>query len=97
MMLVNRIDIKAEHVEIRVHRQRLHEPLQVERLLAPPAPTSRAGDTLKLKVKARLPRVSREMKLVVHHADDRTVADPRLLRINARAHDFLKRTLAQKN
>jgi site-specific DNA recombinase len=38
MTLVNRIDIKAEHIEIRVYRRRLHELLQVRSTdsLAPP-------------------------------------------------------------
>jgi len=48
---------------------------------------------LKLKVKARLQRVSREMKLVVHNAQDRKIADPGLLRIVARAHDFQERLM----
>jgi hypothetical protein len=48
---------------------------------------------LKLKVKARLQRVGREMKLVVHNAEDRAQADPGLLRIVARAHDFQERLI----
>ena len=58
-----------------------------------PGPTSHPGDILKLKVKARLQRVGREMKLVVHNAEDRTAADPGLLRIVARAHDFQERLI----
>jgi hypothetical protein len=42
-------------------------------------------------VKARLQRIGREMKLVVHNAEDRAAADPGLLRIVARAHDFQER------
>jgi len=94
MTLVNRIDIKAEHIEIRVYRQRLHELLQaqsIEPTSATPAPASHPGDILKLKVKARLQRVGREMKLVVHNAEDRTIANSGLLRIVARAHDFQER------
>ncbi len=93
MTLVSRIDIKSEHVEIRVHRRQLHDLLQPESIEPPsahPAPTG-PGDILKLKVKARLQRVGREMKLIVHNADDRTQADPGLLRIVARAHDFQER------
>ena len=56
-------------------------------------PASHAGGILKLKVKARLQRVGREMKLVVHNADDRAAADPGLLRIVARAHDFQERLI----
>ena len=94
MTLVNRVDIKAEHIEIRVYRQRLHGLLQARTLepsLAPLAPASHPGDSLKLKVKARLQRVGREMKLVVHNSEDRAAADPGLLRIVARAHDFQER------
>jgi len=93
LTLVNRVDIKAEHVEIRVYQQRLHDLLQAQSIEPPlpaPAPAG-TGDILKLKVKARLQRVGREMKLVVHNAEDRTIADPGLLRIVARAHDFQER------
>jgi hypothetical protein len=96
MTLVNRIDIRAEHVEIRVYRQRLRDLLRVQsiNLLAPPQPTrDQPGDILRFKVKARLQRVGREMKLVVHNADDRAAADPGLLRIVARAHDFQERLM----
>ena len=44
-------------------------------------------------MKARLQRVGREMKLVVHNAEDRAQADPGLLRIVARAHDFQERLI----
>ncbi len=91
LTLVDRVDIKAEHIEIRIYRQRLHDLLQARSIdpsLAAATPTSHAGGILKLKVEARLRRVGREMKLVVHNADDRVVADPGLLRIIARAHDF---------
>jgi site-specific DNA recombinase len=53
---------------------------------------SQPGDILKLTVKARLQRVGREMKLVVHNAEDRA-ADPGLLRIVARAHDLQERLI----
>ena len=96
LMLISRIDIRAEHVEIRICRQRLHRLLQARALessLADRAPASRPGDILKLKVKARLQRVGREMKLVIHNAEDRAAADPGLLRIVARAHDFQERLI----
>ena len=98
MTLVNRIDIKAEHIEIRVYRQRLHHLLQaqsIEQSLVSPAPACHPGDSLKLKVKARLQRVGREMKLVVQNAEDRAQADPGLLRIVARAHDFQERLVQE--
>ena len=100
LTLVSRIDIRAEHVEIRVCRQRLHDLLQAQSMepsLAPPAPVSHPGDTVKLKVKARLQRVGREMKLIVHNAEDRVAADPGLLRIVARAHDFQERLMQDPN
>ena len=96
MTLVNRVDIKSEHVEIKVCRKRLHDLLQAESIdpsLAAAAPASHPGGILKLKVKARLQRVGREMKLIVHNADDRAAADPGLLRIIARAHDFQERLM----
>ena len=40
--------------------------------MADRAPASHPGDILTLKVKARLQRVGREMKLVVHNTDDQT-------------------------
>ena len=96
LTLVSRIDIRAEHVEIRIYRQRLPRFLQVGPLkssLADLATASRPADSLKLKVKARLQRVGREMKLVVHNAEDRAEADPGLLRIVVRAHDFQERLI----
>jgi site-specific DNA recombinase len=96
LAIVSRIDIRPEHVEIRVYRHRLHDLLQAQSLepsLADRAPASHPGDILKLKVKARLQRAGREMKLVVHNAEDRAAADPGLLRIVARAHDFQERLI----
>jgi DNA invertase Pin-like site-specific DNA recombinase len=92
--LISRIGIQAEHIEIKICRQRLHSLLQSkEPTLAPPVSASKANDILKLRVKARLQRVGREMKLVVHNAEDRAEADPGLLRIVARAHDFQERLI----
>jgi len=65
----------------------------MEACLARTTPASHAAGILKLKVKARLQRVGREMKLVVHNAQDRKIADPGLLRIVARAHDFQERLM----
>jgi site-specific DNA recombinase len=96
MTLVSRIDIKAEHIEIRVFRQSLHDLLQAQSIdLLPPirATRSQPYDILRLMVKARLQRVGREMKLVVHNADHRAASDPGLLRIITRAHDFQDRLI----
>jgi site-specific DNA recombinase len=60
-------------------------------LLRPLATYDQPDNVLRLKVRARLQRVGREMKLVVHNADDRAQADPGLLRIIARSHDFQER------
>ena len=48
-------------------------------------------------MKARLQRVGREMKLIVQNAEDRATADPGLLRIVARAHDFQERLVQDPN
>jgi site-specific DNA recombinase len=96
LMLVSRIDIKPDHVEIHLCRHRLHDLLKqqsAEQSLPSSAPVSQPGVGLTLKVKARLARVGREMKLVVHNAEDRAQADPGLLRIVARAHDFQERLI----
>ena len=93
---ISRIDIRAEHIEIRIHRQRLQRLLQagaMESSLADRAPANGPRDILKLNGKARLQRVGREMKLVVHNAEDQAQADPGLLRIVARAHDFQERLI----
>jgi DNA invertase Pin-like site-specific DNA recombinase len=94
--LVSRVDIRAEQVEIRLYRHRLHDLFQAQSIgsLAPlQANRNESDDMLRLKVKARLKRVGREMKLVVNNADDRTAADPGLLRVVARAHDFQERLM----
>jgi site-specific DNA recombinase len=96
MALVSRIDINEEHVAITVYRQGLHDLLQsksIKQSLTAPAPGSPSGQLLQLNVEARLQRVGREMKLVVHNTNDRTTADAGLLRIIARAHDFQERLM----
>ncbi len=98
MTLVSRVDIKAEDIEIRVYRQRLHGLLRAKSMdsIAPSqANRNKPDDVLRLKVKARLQRVGREMRLVVHNAEDRVQADPGLLRIVARAHDFQERLVEE--
>jgi site-specific DNA recombinase len=61
--------------------------------LAASIAASHSCGLLKLRVKARLQRVGREMKLAGHNADDQRQADPGLLRIIARAHDFQERLM----
>ena len=65
----------------------------MEPFWADPAPASHRGDILTFNVKARLQRVGREMKLVVHNSEDRAAADPGLLRIVSRAHEFQERLI----
>ena len=96
MMLVQRIDITPEHVEIRVYRQGLHDLLaapSIEPTLVPPAPRNYDADVVTFKVEAHLQRVGREMKLVVDNAENQAEADPGLLRIIVRAHDFHERLI----
>src|SRR5262249_13941924 len=91
MALLSRVDIKSDHVEIKLRRQRL-----VELLHAQSTEWTTLGskfdkvseDILTLTVKARLHRVGREMRMLVQNRDHQTLADPGLLRIIARAHDI---------
>jgi site-specific DNA recombinase len=100
MLLLSRIDLKAAHVEIRVHRQQLVELLRPQSM-DPPSPARatdrKSDDILTLTVKARLQRVGREMRLLVENADGQTLADPGLLRVIARAHDFQERLTQDPN
>jgi hypothetical protein len=96
MMLVQRIDITAEHVEIRVYRQALHDLLaaqSIEPILVAPTPRNHDAPVVTLKIEARLQRVGREMKLVVENAANQAEPDPGLLRIIVRAHDFHERLI----
>jgi site-specific DNA recombinase len=96
MMLLQRIDITAEQVEIRVYRQGLYGLLAAQSLettLAALAPRNHDADVVTLKVEARLQRVGREMKLLVDNAENQAEADPGLLRIIARAHDLQERLM----
>jgi len=67
----------------------------------PPSPARatdrKSDDILTLTVKARLQRVGREMRLLVENADGQTLADPGLLRVIARAHDFQERLTQDPN
>ncbi len=99
MMLISRVDIRPDCVEIRIHRSRLVELLgsgSIELVTQQRTPDNEAKDILTLTVRARLQRVGREMKMLVENTDDQTGADPALLRIVARAHDIQER-LTQKS
>jgi site-specific DNA recombinase len=96
MMLVQRIDITPEHVEIRVYRNGLHDllaPKSTQPTLAAPTLRNHDGDVLRLTVEARLQRCGREMKLIVDNAENQAEADPGLLRIIVRVHDFHERLI----
>ncbi|WP_372929252.1 recombinase family protein [Methyloceanibacter sp.] len=94
MALVRRIDITADHIEIAGCCRGLHDLLAaLEPTWTAPSAQSHDSDALRLTVEATLQRVGREMKLVVHGAEHQAKADPGLLRIIARAHDFQDRLM----
>jgi site-specific DNA recombinase len=91
MTLISRVDIRADCVEIAVHRSRLVELLgsgSIGLVTHRGTTDNEAKDVLTLTVRARLQRVGREMKTLVENTDDQRKADPALLRIVARAHDI---------
>jgi site-specific DNA recombinase len=98
--LLSRVDIRADRIDIKVYRRNLIELLHAQSIDAGTAagkPGSASDDTVMLTVKARLQRVGREMKMLVENADGKTSADPGLLRIVARAHDFQERLMQDPN
>jgi site-specific DNA recombinase len=96
MALLCRVEIRSDRVDIALSRSRLTEllagtlELQMQQYHASP---NRSGDMLRLTMKASLKRTGREMRILVANADDRTQADPSLLRILARAHDVQTRLI----
>ena len=100
MALLSRVDIKPDRVEINIPRSRLVALLAAQAidLTTQEGQTdSDSNDILTLTVMARLQRVGREMRMLVENADDQTSADPGLLRIIARAHDFQERLMQDIN
>jgi site-specific DNA recombinase len=100
MALLSRVDIRSDRIDIKVYRRNLIELLHARTIDAgAPAgkPGSASDETLMLTVKARLQRVGREMKMLVENADGKTSADPGLLRVIARAHDFQERLMQDPN
>jgi site-specific DNA recombinase len=96
MVILSRVDLKPDRVEIHVRRRSLIELLHAQST----GPTTQGGksdndseDILTTTVKARLQRVGREMRMLAENSDDRTSADPGLLRIIARAHDIHTRLI----
>jgi hypothetical protein len=76
---------------ISVRRSRLAELLGSDSLdlaIQQGTPNHEAKAVVTLTVRARLQLVGREMKMLVENSDDQTKADPGLLRIVVRAHDY---------
>jgi site-specific DNA recombinase len=94
--LVSRVDVRSDRVEINVRRCRLVELLGAQAIdftKRGGKPGNEPDDVATLTVGARLKRVGREMRMLVENTDDRTTADPGLLRIVARAHDIQARLM----
>jgi site-specific DNA recombinase len=91
MMLLSRVDVRSDCLEISINRRRLIELLAgqtINPIMHDQLPKNESDDVLTLTVMARLKRVGREMRMLVENSDDQTPADPSLLRIIARAHDI---------
>jgi len=89
--LLSRVDLKPDRVEIKMRWRRLVELLQAQSTEATTQGSTsdkESEDVLTLTVKARLQRVGREMRMLVENSDQKTSADPGLLRVIARAHDI---------
>jgi site-specific DNA recombinase len=91
--ILARVDLKPDHVEIKLRRRSLVELLQQSTRPSAQGGKSDKEDLLTLNVKARLQRVGREMRMLVENAHDQTLADPGLLRVIARAHDIHARLM----
>ncbi len=92
--LLCRVQIKAEHVEINIVRHRLAALLAGQLIDVTKRDQKldrKSADVVTLTAPARLKRVGREMRMLAENSDDRTAADPSLLRIIARAHDVQAR------
>jgi site-specific DNA recombinase len=91
MALLCRVTIYSDRIEIALCRGRAAE-LLAGQSIDPAAQHQRSNpashDVITLRVPARLKRVGREMRMLVEGADDKTAADPSLLRVIARAHDL---------
>jgi site-specific DNA recombinase len=96
MMLLCRVEIKSDRVDINISRRRLAELLAgrpVDPTMQDRGLNRSSNDVVTLTALARLKRVGREMRLLVGNSDDYTAADPSLLRIIARAHDIQARLI----
>jgi site-specific DNA recombinase len=91
MALLCRVTTYSDRIEIALCRGRAAEllagqsiDLSAQHQRCDPA----SHDVISLRVPARLKRVGREVRMLVEGAHDQTAADPSLLRVIARAHDF---------
>jgi len=82
MELLSRVDVKADRVEIKIHRRRLIDLLagQAMHSTQGQTPGASCADFLTLTVPARLKRVGREMRMLVENSEDERTVDPGLLR-----------------
>jgi DNA invertase Pin-like site-specific DNA recombinase len=90
MTLQGRVEIKPDRIEINISRHCLAAFLagRTINLTTPQRQDLNSDDVVTLVAPARLRRVGREMRMIVENFDDRTAADPSLLRVIARAHDI---------
>jgi DNA invertase Pin-like site-specific DNA recombinase len=96
IVLLDRVDIKSDCVEINVRRSCLIDLVSknsIDSVIQENRSEQDANDILTLKVPARLQRVGREMKMIVENSDGQTKADAGLLRIIARAHELQERVM----
>ena len=94
MTLLSRVEIGSSRIEIGISRARLANLLAgqtIDLSQQPQSPAIAPDEVVTLMVPARLKRVGREIRMLVENSDDRTPADPSLLRIIARAHDIRTR------
>ena len=96
MELLSRVDVKADRVEIKIHRRRLIDLLagQAMHPTQGQTPGDECTNFVTLTVPARLKRVGREMRMLVENSENERAADPGLLRVVARAHDVQTRLSA---
>jgi site-specific DNA recombinase len=100
MTLLCRVAINSDRIEISVSRRRLTKLIAGQSIdLTTQDQTLRrnSDDVVTLTAPARLKRIGREMRMLVENSDDRTTADPSLLRIIARAHDIQGRLSQNTN
>ncbi|MBV8937465.1 MAG: hypothetical protein JO095_16890 [Alphaproteobacteria bacterium] len=85
--LIERIDVRAEQIELHIHPSRLGPFLDANATLFPSATD---GETQILSVPARLRRSGREIRMVIESNDRCAIANPnaRLIKLLIRAHRF---------